>query len=121
MTAPKDTRPAIRWINYMSDREEMESIYLIGPFESVEERNRELWRLESLPLGEPEYHGGQEFMAATMADAGNDDWFDEVVAPGQVAKASTMRGFHNLYAGYPENEDEPDPYAPHPDQMGLFS
>jgi hypothetical protein len=125
-----DTRPAIRWINYMSGREEMERTNLIGPFDSIDDRNRELARLEALPLGNRAYNGGQRFFHATMAEAvGQRVWDYEVVEPAQVAQATTQRGFHAAFADYedePEDGDDDwvapvaDPYEMHPDQTALF-
>lgn len=125
-----DTRPAIRWINYMSGREEMERTNLIGPFATISDRNRELARLESLPLGSRAYNGGQQYFHATMAEAvGQRVWDYEVVEPTQVAKATTQRGFHAAFSGYDDEPEEGDedyvapvvnPYELHPDQIGLW-
>lgn len=105
---PIDTRPAIRWISYMGGREEMESVYLIGPYQSAAARDQDLRRLRSLPLGAPEYHGGQEFMAAAMADAGTDAWFDRTVEPAQIAAVTTQRGFHAAFNGDEPPRADPD-------------
>ena len=125
-----DTRPTIRWINYMGDREDMERVHLIGPYSSREARNADLHRLANLPLGDRRFHGGQTFHTATMAEAvGQRVWDYEIVEPTQVATATSQRRFHALYSGYdpapePGDDDwvEPavDPYEPHPDQIPLF-
>lgn len=125
-----DTRPAIRWDNFMGDREDYERIHLIGPYESTEARNRDLHRLAALPLGDRRFRGGQLFREATMAEAvGQKRWDHEIVPPEQVAAATNMRRFHALYGGHdpePEAGDddwtEPaaDPHEPHPDQTALF-
>lgn len=99
-----DSRPAIRWINYMSGRDRMEAVNLIGPYDNTAARDTDLYRLENLPLGAPEYHGGQEFMAVTYREG--DTWYDELVSPAQVAHATTVRGFHNVYDGYAEDDDD---------------
>jgi hypothetical protein len=125
-----DTRPAIRWENFMGDREDYERIHLIGPYETVGARNRDLARLESLPLGSHSYRGGQRFHHATMAEAvGQRGWDHQIVPPQQIAKATSIRGFHAAFSGYddqpePGDDDwtEPvvDPYELHPDQIALF-
>ena len=125
-----DTRPAIRWINYMSGREDMERTNIIGPYETVAARNADLARLENLPLGNRAYNGGQLFFPATMAEAvGEPVWELLVVEPAQVAKVHNQRAFHAAFSGYddePEEGDddwvEPtvDPYELHPDQTALF-
>jgi hypothetical protein len=114
----------------MGDREDYERIKLIGPFASIGDRNRELARLESLPLGSRAYNGGQEYEHTTMARArGERCWDYEVVEPAQMAKATTQRGAHAAYSGYddePEEGDDDyvapvvDPYELHPDQISLF-
>ena len=101
----RDDRPAIRWINYMSGREEMEARLVVGPYDTVEARDTDLDRLRNLPLGDDCYYGGQEFDAATMAEAGDGYW-DETVSPAQVAAATTMRGFHAAFDGDDEELDE---------------
>ncbi|GIM88820.1 hypothetical protein [Paractinoplanes toevensis] len=118
-----DTRPAIRLIDYMSS-DSLDFTNIIGPYGSVEARNRELVRLELLPLGAPEFYGGQQYAPATMADAvGELCWSLRIGNPAEVAKATTQRGVHHALHGWDdEDEDaEPDPYEPHPDQIGLFS
>jgi hypothetical protein len=125
-----DTRPAIRWENFMGDREDYERIHLIGPYETVAARNRDLHRLAALPLGDRRFRGGQLFWEATMAEAaGQKGWDYEIVPPEQVANAISMRSFHALYSGHddapePGDDDwtEPvvDPYELHPDQTALF-
>ncbi|WP_157239482.1 hypothetical protein [Catenuloplanes japonicus] len=101
----RDDRPAIRFINYMSGREEMEARLIIGPYDTVEARDADLDRLSGLPLGAGRYHGGQQFFAAEMAEA-SDGWHDETVEPAQVADATTIRAFHAAFDGVPEDEED---------------
>ncbi len=117
-----DARPAIRMIDYMSS-DSLDFTNIIGPYESVEARNTDLTRLASLPLGRPEYHGGQQYTTATMAEAvGELHWSLRVATPEQMAKASTQYGAHCALHGF--DEEDADPRAgseePHPDQTPLF-
>jgi hypothetical protein len=121
-----DLRPAIRLVDYMAS-DSLDFTNIIGPYETREARNADLTRLASLPLGRPEYRGGQQYVPATMADAvGELGWSLRVVTPEQMATATTQYGAHCALHGfdeeYDEDEDEaPDPYEPSPDQIGLFS
>lgn len=124
-----DDRPAIRFIDYMGDREDMEAVKLIGPYPTIADRNRDLARLASLPLGCPRYRGGQQFIHATLADQRGDWFIDRTVEPAQIAEASTVRGFHAAYSGWEDEPDEcdddwvepvADPYEVHPDQISLI-
>ncbi len=118
-----DGRPAIRFVNYMGDREEMEAVHVVGPFDSVEARNAELQRLAGLPLGAPEYNGGVEFFPATMAEAvGERGWSLHVVDAQQVADAASIRGFFAAFHGDDEEDDDRVDVEDdiHPDQAALF-
>jgi hypothetical protein len=118
-----DTRPAIRLIDYMSS-DSLDFTNIIGPYETAEARNTDLRRLGALPLGRPEYRGGQQYTTATMAEAvGELGWSLRVAAPEQMAKATTQYGVHCALHGFDEEEDdeqELDPREPHPDQIALF-
>lgn len=120
----KDQRPAIRFINYMSGREECEAVHIVGPYGSAEARNRDLQRLECLPLGASEYHGGVELFAATMAEAvGELGWSLYVAEPAKVAGSTTIRGFFANFSGYPEEDDDDTVDTEddiHPDQIALL-
>ncbi len=112
--------PAIRFINYMCDREEMEAVHIIGPYASAADRNRDLQRLENLPLGAPEYNGGVEFFAATMAEAvGEPGWSLHVAEPGKVAASTTVRGFFADFNGWPDEDDDEPVDDIHPDQIAM--
>lgn len=121
MTAEKDRRPAIRFIDYMGGREEMEAVCIVGPYADAETRNRDLRRLESLPLGAPEFNGGVQFFPATMAEAvGDRGWSLFVVEPARVAGAATVRGFFAAFGGYEEDDELAEPEDDiHPDQAAL--
>jgi hypothetical protein len=118
-----DTRPAIRLVDYMSS-DSLDFANIIGPYGTVQARNAALNRLASLPLGRPEYHGGQQYKTATMADAvGEPGWSLRVVTPEQMAKATTQYGAHCALHGFDEEDDEepaPDPHEPHPDQISIY-
>lgn len=104
-----DARPAIRWINYMGDSEAMAAVNLIGPYADVAARNRDLRRLENLPLGATEYNGGREFTTATMSEAAE----RYAVQPERVANVTTQRGFHAAFFGYREETDEDETVCLH--------
>lgn len=90
--------PAIRFTDYMGGYEEMHAVNLIGPYPSVQARDADLERLRGLPLGKVEFHGGQTYDPASMADARGDDV--TVVAAPRVARAGTQREFHAAFYGY---------------------
>jgi hypothetical protein len=114
--------PAIRFVDYMSGREEMEAVHIIGPYEDAEARNRDLHRLETLPLGAPEFNGGVEFFAATMAEAvGERNWSLFIVESTKVAAANTVKGFFAAFHGYAEEDDNAEFVDDvHPDQTALI-
>jgi hypothetical protein len=112
--------PAIRFTDYMGGYEEMNAVNLIGPYPTVADRNADLDRLRTLPLGGSEFTGGHTFDPATMADArGEPGWDLHVVDPARVARVSTQRDFHEAFYGY-DTAAPADPHEPHSDQAALF-
>lgn len=90
--------PAIRWINYMSDRDAMDAWHVVGPYRSVAARDADLARIRVLPPGALEYTGGALFYAGTMPEPDERPPGELFVAtPEQVAPARTMRGFFALF------------------------
>ncbi len=115
------TAPAIRFHNFMGDSEDMNACNLVGPYPDVDARNADLRRLRSLPLGGPEFSGGQQYEAATMGDArGEPGWGLRIVDPARVAGVVSQRGFHAAFGGYDDVDAPTDPHEPHPDQAALF-
>ncbi len=123
-----DTRPAIRLIDYMSS-DSLDFTNIIGPYPTIQARNADLYRLASLPLGRPEYYGGQQYETATMAEAvGELHWTLRVATPEQMAAATTQYGAHCALLGFDEEDDEEDDKesgagadGPHPDQFSIFA
>lgn len=126
MTDPHDGNegdgpPGIRVILYIGDYDDYFDVEVIAPYESETARNADLRRLAALPG----VYGNLEFVACSLslAQVGRTRFKAE---PGDVARAtdfkSFMAGFHHDDAWLDDDEDaEPDPYEPHPDQIGLFS
>ncbi|MEU1813229.1 hypothetical protein [Micromonospora aurantiaca (nom. illeg.)] len=108
----------------MGDFDDLNTTKLIGPYPDIRTRDADLTRLARLPHGAPEYHGGCEFLPSIMGAAAGDQ-FAEVVAPQQVAQATTVKSFFAAYGGWSENVEDGEDMANgedevHPDQASLF-
>ncbi len=103
----------IRFEDFMGDLDDLAEVNLIGPFPDAHARAREMHRLESLPLGRPEFNGGYKFHAIRSGPAGA----DTVVAPEKVADATTIMDFYVRFHGLSDGEKE-EPEV-HPDQATL--
>lgn len=93
-----DNPPAIQLVDYMGDLDDYHELNLIGPYASATERDTDLARLKGLPLGEPQYNGGYQFLAATMAGCSA----AHVVEPEQVARVGTISEFYAAFHGWDE-------------------
>lgn len=112
--------PAIRVVDYMGDYDTYYTTQLVGPYPNAAARDADLGRLRRLTLGRPEFHGGYEFLASTMG-AANADPEAEVVAPQQVAEATTVAAFFAAFKGYDEDANEDGALsAVHPGQLALL-
>lgn len=101
------TAPAIRFLDYMGDYDDLNMVNLIGPYPTADARDRDLARLAALPLGRPEFNGGCRFVPATMAEAVPSLLDGETVPPEQVAAATTLAGFYTAYYRLREEDDGP--------------
>lgn len=126
MTDPHDGNEGsgplgIRVILYIGDYDDYFDCEIIAPYESGTARYAEIRRLSGLPG----VYGNLEFVACSLslAEIGRTRFKAE---PSDVARAtdfkSFMAGFYHDDAWLLDEDAEPviDPYAPHPDQMGLF-
>ncbi len=104
----------ISFENFMGDRDDLDEVNLIGPFEDAAARARELARLSGLPLGVPELNGGYRFSADRVTAAGA----DRVVEPATVAGATTIHEFFAAFFGW--SADDPTPAGDvHRDQLTV--
>lgn len=111
-------QPAIRLVNYMGDLDSYYETNLVGPYSDEAARNADLTRLRGLPLGAPEYNGGYEFLASSMA-AAKAGWDRTVVLPEKVAAATTVRDFFAAFWGFLGEDENERRDAVHPDQTAL--
>lgn len=108
--------PAIRFLDYMGDYDDLDEVNLIGPYPNVAARDADLQRLAALPLGRPEFNGGARFVPATMAQAVPSLLDGCTVPPEQVAAATTLAGLYTAYHGLDDAEVVP---AEIPGQMTI--
>lgn len=115
----KSLPPAIRFVDFRGDFDDYFQINVIGPYETEAARNADLRRLWSLP----DPRGSAKFYADRLGSV-RPDWR---VDPARIAtlKQHTVNGFLAAWSGdddYLNAGDSavPDPYEPHPDQLGLF-
>lgn len=113
-----DGPPGIRVILYIGDYDDYFDCEVIAPYADKVARDADIRRLSGLPG----VYGNLEFVPCSLSlrQIGRIRFKAE---PGDVARAtdfkSFMAGFYHDDAWL--DDDEPDPYAPHPDQIGLFS
>lgn len=118
----KTLPPAIRYVDFGGDYDTYFEIKVIGPYPDASARDRDLRRLESLPLGDPELNGIAQFYADRLGSV----QADEVVEPERISRSETLRQFLAHWDGsseadYWEDDVPADPYEVHPDRIGLFS